>query len=62
MTRLDHGKDKVVVAEIGKVIYDSAFHDAWVCTVLYASKFFFFISGTDDRQAMFERLFFPVLI
>ena len=60
MTRSDHGKDKVVVAEIGNVMYDTAFHDDWVYTVLYASEFF--ISGTDDRQAMFERLFFPVLI
>ena len=33
MTGSDDGKVKVVDPETGKVIYDTAFHNDWVCTV-----------------------------
>jgi WD40 repeat protein len=50
VTGSDDRKVKVVVAETGQVIYNTAFHDAWVRTVLYTTEFF--ISGSDDRQVM----------
>ena len=50
MTGSDDRKVKVVVAETGQVIYNMAFHDDWVRTVLYTTNFF--ISGSDDRQVM----------
>ncbi len=43
-------KVKVIAAETGH-IYDTAFHDDWVHTVIYTTKFF--ISWSDDRQAAF---------
>ena len=48
MTGSDDRKVKVVVIETGQVLYDTAFHDSWVRTVLYTTEFF--ISGSDDRQ------------
>lgn len=56
MTGSDDRKVKVVVAETGRVIYDTAFHDNWVRSVLYTTEFF--ISGSDDRQVMLVK-FFP---
>ena len=56
MTGSDDRKVKVVVAETGRVIYDTAFHDNWVRSVLYTTEFF--ISGSDDRQVMLAK-FFP---
>jgi len=56
VTGSDDRKVKVVVAETGQVIYDTAFHDDWVRTVLYTTEFF--ISCSDDRQVMLVR-FFP---
>lgn len=58
MTGSDDRKVKVVAAETGQVIYDTAFHNDWVCSVLYTTEFF--ISGSDDRQVTLEILF-PVL-
>lgn len=49
MTGSDDRKVKVVVAETGHVIYDTAFHNDWVRTVLYTTEFF--MSCSDDRQA-----------
>jgi WD40 repeat protein len=43
-------KVKVVVAETGQVIYDTALHNHWVRAVLYTTEYF--ISGSDDRQIM----------
>jgi WD40 repeat protein len=58
VTGSDDRKVKVVVAETGQVIYDMAFHDDWVRTVLYTKNFF--ISGSDDRQVMLVTFFlFP---
>ena len=58
MTGSDDRKVKVVVAETGQVIYDMAFHDDWIRTVLYTTNFF--ISGSDDRQVMVMLVkFFP---
>ena len=48
VTGSEDGKVKVVAAETGQVIYDTAFHDDWVCTVVFSSEFF--ISGSHDRQ------------
>ena len=59
MTGSDDRKVKVVVAETGQVIYDMAFHNDWVFTVLFTTEFF--ISCSDDRQVTLERLF-PVLM
>jgi WD40 repeat protein len=56
VTGSDDRKVKVVVAETGQVIYDKAFHDDWVRTVLYTTEFF--VSGSDDRQVMSAK-FFP---
>jgi WD40 repeat protein len=56
VTGSDDRKVKVVVAETGQVIYNTAFHDDWVRTVLYTTQFF--ISCSDDRQAMLTK-FFP---
>lgn len=50
MTGSDDRKVKVVVAETGQVIYQTAFHDDWVRTVLYSTNFF--ISSSDDRQVI----------
>jgi WD40 repeat protein len=50
VTGSDDRKVKVVVAETGQVVYDTAFHDDWVRTVLYTTEYF--ISGSDDRQVM----------
>ena len=47
VTGSDDRNVKVVTAETGEVIYDTAFHDDWVRAVLYTEKFF--ISGSDDR-------------
>ncbi|KAH8993139.1 hypothetical protein EDB92DRAFT_1855060 [Lactarius akahatsu] len=47
VTGSDDRKVKVVAAETGLVIYDTAFHNDWVRTVVYATDFF--ISGSDDR-------------
>jgi WD40 repeat protein len=58
VTGSDDRKVKVVAAETGQVIYDTAFHNDWVCSVLYTTEFF--ISGSDDRQVTLEMLF-PVL-
>ncbi len=58
MTGSDDNKVKVVVAETGRVIYDTAFHDDWVRTVLYTTEFF--ISGSDDGQVIqYLRSSFP---
>ena len=58
MTGSDDDKVKVVVAETGQVIYDTAFHDDWVRTVLYTTEFF--ISGSDDGQVIqYLRSSFP---
>ena len=57
MTGSDDRKVKVVVAETGQVIYDTAFHDSLVRTVLYTTEFF--ISGSNDRQVVFLRSSFP---
>ena len=52
------GTVKVVAAETGQVIYDTAFH--WdrssVLAVVFTSEFF--ISGSDDRQDTLPE-FFP---
>lgn len=56
MTGSDDRKVKVVVAETGQVIYNTAFHDDWVRTVLYTTQFF--ISCSDDRRVMLTK-FFP---
>lgn len=56
MTGSDDRKVKVVVAETGQVIYNTAFHDDWVRTVLHTKDFF--ISCSDDRQVMLAE-FFP---
>ena len=48
MTGSADKKVKVVVAETGQVIYDTAFHRDWVHTVVFTSEFF--ISGSADRQ------------
>ena len=53
MTGSDDRKVKVVVAETGQVIYNMAFHDNWVRTVLYTTQFF--ISSSDDRQVMLAK-------
>jgi WD40 repeat protein len=55
VTGSDDRKVKVVAAETGQVIYDTAFHNDWVRTVLYTTEFF--ISGSDDRQVKLARLF-----
>ena len=47
VTGSDDRKVKVVDVETRQVIYNAAFHDDWVCTVLYTEDFF--ISGSDDR-------------
>ena len=44
-----------MVAETGQVVYNMAFHDDWVRTVLYTTQFF--ISGSDDRQVMLAKVF-----
>ena len=49
-------KVKVVAAETGEVIYDTAFHSDWVCTVLFTTDSF--ISCSDDRQVILAK-FFP---
>ena len=54
VTGSDDRKVKVVVAETGDVIHDTAFHDDWVRAVLYTTEFF--ISGSDDRQVMLANL------
>jgi len=56
VTGSDDRKVKVVAAETGQVIYDTAFHDDWVRTVVFTSEFF--ISGSDDRQDTLPE-FFP---
>jgi WD40 repeat protein len=56
VTGSDDRKVKVVAAETGQVIYDTAFHNDWVRTVVYTTDFF--ISGSDDRQAAFLIYFF----
>ena len=56
VTGSDDRKVKVVVAETGRVIYDMAFHDDWVRSVLYTTEFF--ISGSDDRQVMLAKFLF----
>ena len=43
-------KVKVVVAETGQVIYDTALHDDWVRAVLYTTEYF--ISSSDDGQVL----------
>ena len=48
VTGSDDRKVKVVAIETGQVIFDTAFHDDWVRTVVFGSEFFF--SGSDDRQ------------
>jgi WD40 repeat protein len=48
VTGSEDRKVKVVAVEIGQTIYDTAFHDDWVRTVVFGSEFFF--SGSDDRQ------------
>ena len=48
VTGSDDRKVKVVAIETGQVIFDTAFHDGWVRTVVFGSEFFF--SGSDDRQ------------
>jgi hypothetical protein len=59
VTGSEDRKVKVVIAETGQVIYNMAFHDDWVRTVLYTTEFF--ISGSDDRQVILLS-FFPTLI
>ena len=56
MTGSDDRKVKVVVAETGQVIYDTAFHQSYVRTVVFTSEFF--ISGSDDGQDTLPE-FFP---
>ena len=51
VTGSDDRKVKVVDAETREVIYNTAFHDDWVRTVLYTKDFF--ISGSDDRRVIF---------
>ena len=51
VTGSDDRKVKVVAAETGHVIYDTAFHNDWVRTVVCTTNFF--VSGSDDRQAAF---------
>ena len=58
VTGSDDRKVKVVAVETGQVIYDTAFHNDWVRTVLYTTEFF--ISASDDRQVTLPRVF-PVL-
>ena len=58
VTGSDDRKVKVVAAETGQVIYDTAFHNGWVRAVLFTTEFF--ISCSDDRQVTLVRLF-PVL-
>jgi WD40 repeat protein len=53
VTGSDDRKVKVVVAETGQVIYNTAFHDDRVRTVLYTTQFF--ISYSDDRQVMLAK-------
>jgi WD40 repeat protein len=48
VTGSDDRKVKVVAIETGQVIFDTAFHDDWVRSVVFGSEFFF--SGSDDRQ------------
>jgi len=55
VTGSDDRKVKVVVAETGHVIYNPAFHDDWVRTVIYTTHFF--ISGSDDGQVIFAHAF-----
>jgi WD40 repeat protein len=52
VTGSDDGKVKVMVAETGEIIYDTADHQDWVRAVLFTSKFF--ISASDDKQVMFS--------
>ena len=54
VTGSDDRKVKVVAAETGQIIYETAFHNDWVGSVLYTTEFF--ISGSDDRQVAFARL------
>ena len=57
ISRIVTGSDdrivKVVAAETGQVIYDTAFHNDWVRTVVFTSEFF--ISGSDDRQVTLQK-------
>ena len=55
VTGSDDRKVKVVAAETGQVIYDTAFHDDWIRTVVFTSEFF--ISGSDDRQVTLPMFF-----
>lgn len=54
VTGSDDRKVKVVAAETGHVIFDTAFHNDWVRTVAYTTDFF--VSGSDDRQAAFLKI------
>ena len=56
VTGSDDRKVKVVAVETGQVIYDTAFHNDWVRTVVFTSEFF--ISGSDDRQVTYPTFFF----
>jgi WD40 repeat protein len=55
VTGSDDRKVKVVAVETGQVIYDTAFHNDWVRTVLYTTDFF--VSASDDRQVTLPRVF-----
>ena len=55
VTGSDDRKVKVIAAETGHIIYDTAFHNDWVRTVVFTTDFF--VSGSDDGQAASLNIF-----